>query len=129
MTGLSRGSKDYRARLSIGFSEFVNALRHIPPGALFPFQNRGPVLALRRRCAESGQRVTFPIKASDFAANWRISVGQFARTAFGSSKGTSGAFGGGKGISQQVCLVPLSMINLRVAGPSARNGQTWALGT
>ncbi len=39
--GLSRVRKDYRARISVGFSDFVNALRHIPPGALFPYPEPG----------------------------------------------------------------------------------------
>ena len=56
----------------------------------FRVQNRGPVLTLWRRSAKSGERVTFPIKASDYAANRRNSAGQFPRTAFGSSKRTSG---------------------------------------
>ena len=42
----------------------------------------------------SGRRVTFPIKASDYAANWRNSAGQFPRKAFGSSKPTSGGVRG-----------------------------------
>jgi hypothetical protein len=39
--GLSGVSKDYRARISVGFSKFVSELRHIPPGALFPYLEHG----------------------------------------------------------------------------------------
>jgi len=43
------------------FSEFVNALKaHPPRKRCFSVQNRGPVLNLRRRPAESRQGVTFP---------------------------------------------------------------------
>ena len=78
----------------------------------FRVQNWGSVLTLWRRSAKSGERVTFPIKASDYAANRRNSVGQFPRAAFGSSKGTSGAFGDGKGIYRQesVLLIAAALL-------------------
>jgi hypothetical protein len=54
-TGLSRVGGDYRARVSVGFSEFANALRHIPPRALFPYPEPGtgahPSVSFRRNCA------------------------------------------------------------------------------
>jgi hypothetical protein len=59
----------------------------------FRVQTWGSVLTLWRRSAKSGERVTFPIKASDYAANRRNSVGQFPRAAFGSSKPTSRELG------------------------------------
>ena len=53
--GLSRVSKDYRARISVGFWEFVNALRHLPPGALFPYPEPGtdahPLVSFRQNRA------------------------------------------------------------------------------
>ena len=88
----------------------------------FRVQNWGSVLTLWRRSAKSGERVTFPIKASDYAANRRNSAGQFPRAAFGSYKGTSGD----SGIALLRLWLLLGQVDRsrvpRNAGLNARNG-------